>query len=66
MTGEKKPGLYRIVRKKKVRFFRVRKDGLTGFMTVIELEHVENTSREIPTTKKLLSDKMWEKLTFWQ
>ncbi len=44
MTGDKKKELYRIIRGKKIRFFKVKMDDVQG-LVVIELEHVDGSAQ---------------------
>jgi hypothetical protein len=63
MTGEKKPGLYRIINGDQIRFFRVRFDDNSNLIAV-ELVHKDNIAHEV--NKQPLTESLWEKLQRWQ
>jgi hypothetical protein len=65
MIGEKRSGLFRIIRGTKVQFFIVRPNS-EGTMVIIRIEHIDGSSREIKESEVPLTDQMWKKLSFWQ
>lgn len=67
MTGEMKTGSYRTIskNKKKVKFFKILLDS-DDSLVIIEIEHTDGVGWMNKTTKKRLTQKMWEKLVFWQ
>ncbi len=65
MIGEMKEGLYRIMEGTNVRFFRVHPNS-DNVMSIVELEHVDGSAREIKDTKTPLTEEIWLSLIPWQ
>lgn len=64
MTGEVRPGLYRLFLKTKIRFFRIRRNG-EGTWILHEYKQGD-LHKELPEKKLGIPKTLWVKLQRWQ